>query len=121
QLAPLIDRIHERKPDLILFTGDLFDADVIPYADACVQQLQRLTAPLGKYAVAGNHDYYTGAKLAMEAYKDSGFQLLRNESVLLHRSDQTIQLVGLDDMFYGNPNIDAAFSGLNANQFTLLM
>lgn len=121
QLAQLVDRILQIKPDLIVYTGDLFDAEVTPYAEACIQQLSRLHAPLGKFAVPGNHDYYTGPVLAMNAYIQSGFTLLRNQSARLSLRGDSLQLVGLDDMFYGNPDLNQAFSGLDADRFTLLL
>lgn len=60
--------IAENNPDLILFTGDLFDK--VEWAQAhpdetneVIEMLSSLTAPLGKYAVFGNHDFQDKKKL----------------------------------------------------------
>lgn len=119
--AQLINTISSIQPDLILYTGDLFDGPVLPYAEECVRILSRLAAPLGKFAVPGNHDYYTGRTLAMRAYRESGFQLLINRSVDIRRDGGSIAIVGLDDMLLGRPDMNAAFSGLDSSRFTLLL
>lgn len=58
QLAHLVDIIQSHDPDLICFTGDLYDYVVLEDSPAVIQALSRLKAPLGKGAVLGNHDYY---------------------------------------------------------------
>ena len=121
ELSVLVDEVNKQNPDLILFTGDLFDGEVLPYAEECARELNRLKAPLGRYAVLGNHDYYTGRTKAKLAYEQSGFRLLTNRSEMLKINNQTIQLVGLDDMFYGKVDINAAFSGVDPHTFTLLI
>ncbi len=121
EFEALLAGISVHQPDLIVFTGDLFDGPVLPYRDECVELLSRLRAPLGQYAVMGNHDYYTGRKLAAAAYADSGFELLTNRSAIIRRGNAYIQLVGLDDMLLGRPDLNAAFSGLSSDAFTLLL
>lgn len=121
QFAPLIDAISGHQPDLILYTGDLFDNAVRPYSDECSRELRRLQAPLGKFAVPGNHDYYTGRTLALQAYEQGGFRLLINDNATVTAGNQSIQLAGLDDMMNGRPNLNAAFAGLDSNRFTLLL
>lgn len=56
KLAEVVDRINALKPDLIVFTGDMFTfstaegRDFIPY-------FKKLHAPSGVFAIMGNHDY----------------------------------------------------------------
>ena len=48
--------VNELEPDLLCFTGDMvhnFSEEVDPFIDI----LNELKAPLGKYAILGNHDY----------------------------------------------------------------
>ena len=44
-------------PDLILLTGDYVTTSAL-YAEPCAAALSALRAPLGRFAVLGNHDYY---------------------------------------------------------------
>ena len=63
-----IARLMEKaKPDLIVSDGDLVDgaaADMNDLAD----RLAQLKAPLGKYAVLGNHEWYVGLPLQRSVF-----------------------------------------------------
>ena len=64
-LEHLVDAINAQQPQLVLFGGDFFakflrDAHMLPFP-WLAQQLSRIQAPLGKYAVWGNHDVRQGA------------------------------------------------------------
>lgn len=57
----LVDLAHSLQPDLILFAGDVLDDDARPFLEQQMdQQLAQLKAPLGIYAILGNHEYYGG-------------------------------------------------------------
>ncbi|MFZ2577923.1 MAG: metallophosphoesterase [Lactococcus hircilactis] len=111
--------MDEEKPDLILFTGDLFDK--VSWArenksatQAVIKTLSALTAPLGKYAVFGNHDFEENqSHFVREILEKSGFTILNNRSVLTEK----ISISGIDDMREGVPDFaicpdHAAFSVL---------
>lgn len=64
-LKPLVDAINAQAPELVLFGGDFFakfgrDAHMLNFS-WLTEQLRRIEAPLGKYAVWGNHDVRQGA------------------------------------------------------------
>lgn len=54
-IAKFVDRVQEIRPDLVLFTGDMTDKqkDLTPW----LRLLGEVEAPLGKFAVLGNHDH----------------------------------------------------------------
>jgi predicted MPP superfamily phosphohydrolase len=83
-LRQAVELINAQKPDLICFTGDLVDRDGEMLADA-VPVLRALSAPLGKFAVLGNHDYRAGAEEVRHALKTAGFAVLDNRHARLHR------------------------------------
>lgn len=109
----VLNAIAEQKPDMVFFLGDLIDdyADYTKteYSDQISTLLSEIKAPLGKYAVFGNHDYGGGAE---QAYRDimeaGGFTVLINDSLIF--DDLGIQLIGIDDMVigYGDPKTAAA-------------
>ena len=116
--------IAEQKPDFILSAGDLLDA---PYADIAPQAKfwASLHPPLGKFAILGNHDYYSGFPGAVAFHRDAGFRLLRGEGVNV---GDRLRVAGLDDpagAHFGQPcnASPALFSGLPAapGRFTILL
>ena len=94
------DKINGLKADLIVFTGDLADGsprdlalDVSPLTDLC--------APLGKYFVTGNHEYYYGAKRWIRAVKMLGFEPLVNEHRVIKYNNGVLTLAGVTDIRAG--------------------
>lgn len=64
-LAKIAEKINAQNPDLVFFGGDFFDAywqdaDLLDL-DMIAEELSKIQAPLGKYAVWGNHDRGGGA------------------------------------------------------------
>jgi len=106
QLIKVIDTVQEQNPDIIVFTGDLYD-DYTKYQadDDVISALSSLHAPYGKYAVWGNHDYGGGAQRAYERImKESGFELLTNQSSVIEMYNRRIKISGLDDALLGQPD-----------------
>lgn len=115
-----VDRIVESRADLVLLGGDLVDQWSGRDRTALVRHLQRLRAPLGTYAVWGNHDHVAipdlrrfGAEL-----DEAGVHVLDNEGVLV-RPD--LWLAGIDDLRAGRPDLVAALSGRPDTAATLLL
>ncbi|MFT4569551.1 MAG: putative MPP superfamily phosphohydrolase [Hyphomicrobiaceae bacterium] len=92
----LADEVAALEPDLIVFTGDLFDQrqDVI---DECTQALAAFDAPFGVFAILGNHDIYTGPDLIAAALSRHApsLHLLRNSVFYIEQLD--LWIAGLED------------------------
>ncbi|MCS7464559.1 metallophosphoesterase [Paenibacillus doosanensis] len=122
QLAGLVDTIQSHSPDLIVFTGDLYDYAIGSDGPATVRELSRLQAPFGKAAVLGNHDYYgRQTKQVVQVMKDGGFDVLINRSTVLQRGGDRLWLSGVDDMWDGQPDLPAALRGVPADECVLLL
>ncbi|MDF2961386.1 MAG: phosphoesterase [Paenibacillus sp.] len=121
QLAQLITYMQSLQPDLICFTGDLFDSTVSE-PEPITQELARLKAPLGKAAVLGNHDYYVQQPDKITSLlSKSGFAVLTNRSVHIQRGGARIWLSGVDDMWEGKPDLAKALKGVTPDEFNLLL
>ncbi len=101
QVQQLVDRIEAEKPDLLVATGDIVDGH-IKHFDGIAEKFSSLNLPLGLVAVPGNHEYYAGIGESLRFLKQAGYQVLRDETLLL---GQNLVLVGMDDpaaIYYGN-------------------
>lgn len=80
----LLDVVEREAPDLIVITGDTITAHPLPDAirDAAVALLRELEAPLGVYAVTGNHEEWAG-EAGLALYADAGVPLLDGQSLPL--------------------------------------
>jgi predicted MPP superfamily phosphohydrolase len=96
-LAAVVDRVMERKPDIVAITGDLVDGSVETLG-VHAAELQRLTAPLGVYFITGNHEYYSGATQWIEFVRNLGITVLENTSVLVQSAAGPLHIAGVSDL-----------------------
>ncbi|MDG5470461.1 metallophosphoesterase [Jeotgalibacillus sp. ET6] len=76
------------QPDIILIPGDIIDDNLAPFVKQEMgSELGKLTAPLGVFAVLGNHEYY-GDDLdeIIEEMEDIEIRMLLDESELIEDS-----------------------------------
>ena len=103
QLENLVEKINALSPDVVVFTGDLIDRFESYKAEREEAKgiLQKIHAPLGKYAVFGNHDRGGGGSLFYKKYmEEAGFSVLVNEvQKIKAENGKYITISGLDDFF----------------------
>jgi uncharacterized protein len=98
-LREAIARTNALRPDLIVLTGDLVNSSW-RFIQPCAEIIAKLDAPLGVFAVLGNHDYWVGfLKLMVDSLRKTGITLLRNQAVPLARGRSALYLVGIDDLW----------------------
>jgi len=108
-IARAVDTVNALSPDLIAVGGDFVHGpDRRKQLDPCLHQLARLTAPLGVFAVPGNHDHYAGIDRARRAIRDAGLTDLTNTGAWLQRGGCRLRLGGVDDLLCGDPRPDLA-------------
>jgi predicted MPP superfamily phosphohydrolase len=107
-LDAAIDRLVEARPDVLLLGGDFVSfraEDARPLAE----RLATIDAPLGRYAVLGNHDHDSDGRAVAALLEAHGVTMLTNRSVRLPAPFQAVRLCGLDDHVLGGPDANAAF------------
>ena len=72
-----VDQVSALKPDLVLLLGDLFEGHGLPSADL-LPGLRRLTAPLGVWAILGNHEFHGAPEAIAALLEAAGIRVLRN-------------------------------------------
>ena len=110
-LARAFDRLMELEPDVVLIGGDLITARTVE-VDDFAPAYTRLRAPLGVFAVLGNHDHYSGEpQRVLAGAEAAGIRVLHNRSHELERAGSRLSLAGVDDLLMGRPDLDAALAG----------
>ena len=126
RLARIVRLLERVRPDLVVATGDLVDAQM-DRLNNLAAMLASLNPPLGKFAIAGNHEFYAGIHQSGLFLKAAGFTLLRNEGCNLNGF---LYLVGVDDPAGKRryPELSAVgkeekilFAELDSEKFTLLL
>lgn len=120
-IARAADLLMTQKPHLIVLTGDLI-SNSSRYAASCASALAGLRAPLGVFAVLGNHDYYPGnIRETIGQFTRVGIRVLRNESVMLNANGAAFALVGVDDVSDGHADPVKAFAGVARDLFKVAL
>ncbi len=118
ELEFLVNEINVLKPDLIFFTGDLIDKDTSltkSIKNDLINNLSKLKAKIGKYAISGNHDFKF--KNYINIIKDSGFiDLNNNYDIIYSPSYEQIYIAGLESEFEGKPNINKIITPLEITE-----
>lgn len=92
-LAYYIECVRRQSPDLCVIVGDFITASASDFRDYC-RPMRELTAPLGVYAVLGNHDYFNGAAPILgRMLSNCGVVLLEDQAIRL----DGIELFGISD------------------------
>jgi uncharacterized protein len=95
------------RPDLIAITGDLA-ADDAPDFQPVLEALDCLAAPLGVYAVPGNHDHVIGIEQwQREMGEHPRIQGLTNRSVVHEVGGARLCIAGVDDLSCGEPSLNS--------------
>jgi len=108
------------RPDLILFVGDYATGDA-RYEAQAAEVIAEQHAPLGVYAVMGNHDRWVGEERSLRALRAAGVRVLINRSLRLTRGADTIYLAGVNDPYTWADDIDAALTDVPAEACVILM
>lgn len=120
QLKEVVTLINEQKPDLIVFTGDLLDRvrSFKESKDELIAILAELNAPLGKFAVYGNHDHGGGgSEYYRQVMEQANFDLLVNDvKTIALANKKSITIAGLDDFLLGKPKIEETLGRLDQTE-----
>jgi predicted MPP superfamily phosphohydrolase len=111
-----VARANAEQPDLIALTGD-FVCHSQAHLDDLTEVIRGFDAPV--FAVLGNHDWWSGVEPVVRALKRGGAEVLRNQHTLIEVAGQKLQVVGLDDAYTGNADLQAAVQGLRRDLPTL--
>ena len=114
----IINEINLINPDMVVFTGDLIDKDVVltnnDY-EYLTKALGKIDAKYGKYAILGNHDYSDMDKV-IEVYNDSGFKYLENSyDIIYNAANEKIFIGGIGNVSYNLDNVDSMMTYFDNN------
>jgi len=123
RLERIVDEMNAERPDIVLLLGD-FVADNpssyerTPAENVAIMEtlppLGRLQAPLGTWAVLGNHDWWYDDWVIEQGLEGLGIEVLDNEHVRIERPGGAFWLAGLEDYesLRAQPSYGEALAGI---------
>lgn len=121
RITQIVETANALEPDLIVLLGDYvsglpkYHTRIIPIAE-WTQPLAKLRAPLGVYAILGNHDWWDDRRGVRDGIRAAGIPVLENHALKIDRNGQRFWLAGLGDQlahplgrgrYRGADNLDA--------------
>ena len=121
--------IMTNKPDIILFVGDyIYSAPrwLRYYNKKNIIKLNEgikdLNAPLGKYAVMGNHDNYESKIDISNTFYSNNFKMLDNNIIFItNENKEYISIGGIGDFLTDEVKFDLAIKNVKTNDFNILL
>jgi uncharacterized protein len=125
RLESIISEASSFRPDLALFGGDYVNMQrfgggrVPPSTIATV--LARLDAPLGRFAILGNHDYKYGAGDVASALEHEKINVLSDSRVTVQFQNRAIDIIGVPDARVTRSEACALLAGILPNIPTIVL
>jgi uncharacterized protein len=130
----IVDRANALKPDVIVLLGDYiathrFVTEHVPNV-VWAAEFSRLQAPLGVWAILGNHDWWHDVKGIRRAFAKVSIPVLENRAVLLGTGSNRFWLAGLGDQlahfvgrhrFRGEDDLDGTLAQVTTDDPVILL
>ncbi len=128
----VVKKLNATLPDIVLIPGDFVFTHSADISD--LQPLEEISAPMGVYAVLGNHDVGQYADLAGHRYSGEsrgeaiaellqtlGVFVLRNSHDTISTHEGSVAIAGVDDIWTGHHDLPAALANIPKAAFTMLL
>ena len=94
-LASIVDKINALSPDIVLLPGDVLDGEIgTADRNSLGDELKRIQARFGVYAVMGNHEYFSGGDSTSRFLEEHNITVLRDQSVKI---EESFYIIGRED------------------------
>jgi uncharacterized protein len=103
----IVEMTNALKPDLVLLGGDYCHHGP-QYIAPVHEDLGKLEARIGRFAVLGNHDHWDGYKESVEALEAAKIPLLRNAGVWVEKGLARLRIGGVADLWCDKPDVARA-------------
>lgn len=115
EFTKIVNEINLRKPDIVVFTGDLFDnSEALTKKDITdiTEALKKINVTIGKFAITGEHDFKKEEWSTI--MKDSGFVNLNDTYELIYKDGyEPIMIAGLSTNLKGTKNAKDKITPIN--------
>jgi predicted MPP superfamily phosphohydrolase len=107
-VARAVSLVNEQHPDLILLGGDYITGMDRRFADPVAELLAPLHAPLGKFAILGNHD---DDREVPSSLRSQHIEVLRDDHTRLEHKGHGLYLAGISFWTRGHRKIAEVLKG----------
>jgi predicted MPP superfamily phosphohydrolase len=121
KLATVVKTVNMLRADLIAITGDFVTDLFHRTPHDLVDNLSKLHAKDGVFAVMGNHDYWTNIKSIRQVLRASNIQELENQVHTLQRGEVYFHIAGVDDYWENKARLPAVLQRIPSEGAAVLL
>jgi predicted MPP superfamily phosphohydrolase len=135
QLRRVVERTNAEAPEIVLLLGDFviggpkdeggMEGGVVGGTfvepEPIAAELKNLRAPLGVFAVLGNHDWWYDGERVTRALQGAGIVVLENRAVRVERGGRGFWLAGVADLWTRTPDIAGTLRQVEGDDPVLLI
>jgi uncharacterized protein len=118
-----IDLAQTLNADCYCLVGDFAHkgTHALEQLPECLEACAKLEAPLGVFAVPGNHDMQNKGQVYRESIAKTSLTDLTNKSMKLTIGSDSLWLAGVDDLWWGKPDVKTALAGVPRDAEVILL
>ena len=121
EMRHFADQVNLLQPDLFVLTGD-YISNSMKFLPSCVEEMSRVRARYGTFAIMGNHERWYGRQSPILAmFHQHRITFLLNTHKVIRSAQGPFAVAGIDDLLAGYPDLEAALQGLDAAIPTILL
>ncbi len=120
EIRRIVNQVVALQPDLLLLTGD-YISNSMKFLPGCVEEMARVQARYGTFAIMGNHEHWYGnLSEILASFRQHRITLLVNEHQVIQGDQGFFAVAGIDDLS-GHPSLAATLNGLDGAMPTILL
>jgi predicted MPP superfamily phosphohydrolase len=121
EMRHVADQVNRLQPDLFVLTGD-YISNSMKFLPGCVEEMSRVRARYGTFAIMGNHECWYGEPREVQAiFRQHRITFLLNTHKVIASKPGPFAVAGIDDLQAGYPDLEAALQGLDGAIPTILL
>jgi predicted MPP superfamily phosphohydrolase len=119
-IRSIVAMTNALRADFVLLGGDYCYQGPRFIAPA-LEELGKLKAPMGRFAVLGNHDHWDGLLESIDGLEASGIPLLRNRGVWVEQGSSRLRIGGVGDLWTDKVDVARAIGDATDRDAVLLL
>jgi predicted MPP superfamily phosphohydrolase len=128
KLPRIVDRTQAENPAMVVLLGDFVTGgpfgrheDTFVEPERIATELRRMRAPLGVFAVLGNHDWWFDGERVERALRSAGITVLENRPIRVPRPSGAFWVGGIADLWTRSPNVEATLEQVSGGDPVILI
>lgn len=119
----LLTKIEDLRPDILVITGDIVDANHTK-SDVAIRFCEQAVTICPVYVITGNHELWLDAteqQVLYDGIRNSGAVILNNKMTEITKNQESVFLCGLDDASLSGGTLKELSQNFEQDKLTVLL